>query len=195
MAQGRSTKIISMIMWTRTSRLSIKISLSVAGGGPDERGGGWGDECVICLDGGMTHVVVLYPKLDTRNPPTLALNPNPEPLESKSHTRKQVPCGHQVLCGECALRIGHSLPSCPVRSTDPGSAMWWQQLIVKGGGASPTYIPPPFESLTLCTPSTGVQWGGKLCHQSFLSPMIEHTLSLALSLSLRNLKSLGDEVS
>jgi len=27
-AQGRSTKIISMIMWTRTSRLSIKISLS-----------------------------------------------------------------------------------------------------------------------------------------------------------------------
>ena len=28
MAQGRSTKIISMIMWTRTSRLSIKVSLS-----------------------------------------------------------------------------------------------------------------------------------------------------------------------
>ena len=27
-AQGRSTKMISMIMWTRTSRLSIKISLS-----------------------------------------------------------------------------------------------------------------------------------------------------------------------
>ena len=29
MAQGRSTKIISMIEWTRTSRLLIKISLSV----------------------------------------------------------------------------------------------------------------------------------------------------------------------
>ena len=28
-AQGRSTKTISMIMWTRTSRLSIKISLSL----------------------------------------------------------------------------------------------------------------------------------------------------------------------
>ena len=28
-AQGRSTKIISMIKWTRTRRLSIKISLSV----------------------------------------------------------------------------------------------------------------------------------------------------------------------
>ena len=31
-AQGRSTKIISMIEWTRTSRLSIKISLSLFGG-------------------------------------------------------------------------------------------------------------------------------------------------------------------
>jgi len=29
MAQGRSTKTISMIKWTRTSRLSIKISLSL----------------------------------------------------------------------------------------------------------------------------------------------------------------------
>ena len=28
-AQGRSTKIISMIMWAWTGRLSIKISLSV----------------------------------------------------------------------------------------------------------------------------------------------------------------------
>ena len=32
MARGRSTKIISMIKWIRTSRLSIKISLS----SPDE---------------------------------------------------------------------------------------------------------------------------------------------------------------
>ena len=31
MAQGRSTTIISMIQWTRTSRLSIKISLSLKG--------------------------------------------------------------------------------------------------------------------------------------------------------------------
>ena len=31
MVQGRSTKIISMIKWIRTSRLSIKISLSVDG--------------------------------------------------------------------------------------------------------------------------------------------------------------------
>ena len=30
MAQGRSTAIMSMIQWTRTSRLSIKISLSAA---------------------------------------------------------------------------------------------------------------------------------------------------------------------
>ena len=36
MAQGRSTKIISMIKRTRTSRLSIKISLS---GGAGRNGG------------------------------------------------------------------------------------------------------------------------------------------------------------
>ena len=38
MAQGRSTKIISMIKWIRTSRLSIKNSLYQAG--PDALGGG-----------------------------------------------------------------------------------------------------------------------------------------------------------
>ena len=31
-AQGRSTRTISMIKWTRTSRLSIKISLADTGG-------------------------------------------------------------------------------------------------------------------------------------------------------------------
>ena len=30
MAQGRSTKVISMIKWVRTSRLSVKNSLSLA---------------------------------------------------------------------------------------------------------------------------------------------------------------------
>jgi len=34
MAQGRSTKIISMIEWIRTSRLSIKNSLSLSAAGP-----------------------------------------------------------------------------------------------------------------------------------------------------------------
>jgi len=34
MAQGRSTKIISMIKWIRTSRLSVKNSLSCAAAAP-----------------------------------------------------------------------------------------------------------------------------------------------------------------
>jgi len=36
MAQGRSTKIISMIQWIRTSRLSIKKSLPEAGSDSEE---------------------------------------------------------------------------------------------------------------------------------------------------------------
>ena len=37
MVQGRSTKIISMIQWIRTSRLSMKKSLCIQGGGGTSR--------------------------------------------------------------------------------------------------------------------------------------------------------------
>ena len=40
MAQGRSAKIISMIQWIRTGRLSIKNSLSLGGGGVEKDGDG-----------------------------------------------------------------------------------------------------------------------------------------------------------
>jgi len=40
MAQGRSTKIISMIKWIPTSRLSMNNSLSLGGGGVEEDGDG-----------------------------------------------------------------------------------------------------------------------------------------------------------
>ena len=46
MAQGRSTKVVSMMKWIRTRRLSIKKSLPLARRAGQEggavRGGGWG---------------------------------------------------------------------------------------------------------------------------------------------------------
>ena len=54
MAQGRSTKIISMIKWIRTSRLSIKNSLSVS---PE-----WGSYLVA-----MVHAVRLAPVFGFRD--------------------------------------------------------------------------------------------------------------------------------
>jgi len=41
MAQGRSTEIMSMIKWIRTSRFSIKNSLSAGGGSKGEAEGAW----------------------------------------------------------------------------------------------------------------------------------------------------------
>jgi len=62
-AQGRSTKIISMIEWTRTSRLSIEISLSLGPcGGPGE-----GAKTTLCpssprcLPWSRSHVTALEP--------------------------------------------------------------------------------------------------------------------------------------
>ena len=54
MAQGRSTTIISMNQWTRTSRLSIKISLSGLQMGtvdrePGESGAWLGGLNVLCI--------------------------------------------------------------------------------------------------------------------------------------------------
>ena len=56
MAQGRSTEIISMIKWIRTSRLSIKISITLGSGGRNEPGSGL-EEAVEMLPLSLSHTL------------------------------------------------------------------------------------------------------------------------------------------
>ena len=74
-AQGRSTRIISMIEWTRTSRLSIKISLTSCRQGLHHR----------------HRAAHRSPQYKTRNPKPETRNSKPETGHSKPGTRNLNP--------------------------------------------------------------------------------------------------------
>ena len=88
MVQGRSTEIITMIKWIRTSRLSIK-ELSLLSPPPRRRGSGGGHQWVRCA---TPSPITLDPTPYTLHPTPYTLPPYPwQPAPYTTHSTPSTP--------------------------------------------------------------------------------------------------------